>query len=183
VRVDELAPPTYYVLLHVWIQLTGSESEWVMRFLSVIAGVGVVISASWLAGLLGGRRVGALSGVLAALSPLFLQYSQEARAYVFAMLGVTIAVAAAVQASRSSASRKWLILSAAAAIAAIAFHYTAVLVVLPLEVWVWFLSGFSDRARRAHTSQLPRSGYWQSYRGLRNRSTVVIREALRRPRA
>jgi uncharacterized membrane protein len=150
VRVDEVAPPTYYLLLHGWIQLTGSDSEWTMRFLSALGGLGVVAGTTWLGGLLGGRRAAMLSGLFAALSPLVLQYSQEARAYVFAMLGVTIAAAAAVQATRSPESRGWLVLSVAAAIAALWFHYTAALVVLPLEIWVGFQSGFSQRRRRGH---------------------------------
>jgi mannosyltransferase len=151
VRVDEVAPPTYYLLLHGWINLLGSDSESALRLLSAIAGLGLVGLTFWLADQLGGRLSGALAATAMAISPLLLQYGQEARAYVFAMAAVTLAGAAAVRAHNGGSSRqRWLAISALAAVAAPWLHYSSVLVIVPLAAWVGLHPGFSARSRRMY---------------------------------
>jgi mannosyltransferase len=136
VQQQEVTPPLYYVILHAWIALTGAESEWALRLPSALAGIGLVAAVAWLGTLVGGRRTGAVAGLLAALSPLVLQYAQEVRAYVFVMLAVTLAAAAALKLAAEPRRRRWLVLMVASAATAVLLHYTAILVVFPLAVWL-----------------------------------------------
>lgn len=152
VRATEVAPPAYYLLLHSWIRVLGSESVWSMRLLSMIGGLALVGSMWWLGRLIGGGRAGLIAALLAALSPLVIEYAQEVRAYVFAMLCATIAVASAVQAARRDRDqRRWMALSASASVATIWLHYTGLLVILPLAVYVWTSPSLARSVRRAYT--------------------------------
>jgi len=136
-QYSEVAPPLYYLLLHFWMQIAGSDSEIVLRLPSVLAGVGLVGSVYWLGGLVAGRRAGLLAATLAAVSPLVLLYAQQVRAYIFVMLALTITVAAVLQATRDR-SLKWLIIAAGAALCSVMAHYTAVLVLAPVVLWLWY---------------------------------------------
>jgi 4-amino-4-deoxy-L-arabinose transferase-like glycosyltransferase len=86
----DVHPPGYYLLLHAWRRLFG-QSEFALRSLSVVAGLGLV-SCTWLLGRhLSGRAVGLIAASLSALSPFAVYYSQEARMY--ALLGALAAAA------------------------------------------------------------------------------------------
>jgi uncharacterized membrane protein len=149
VRVDEVAPPTYYVMLKVWIALFGSDSEAVMRALSVVAAVATVAAVYWVANLLAGRLIGSVAALLAAVSPLVLEYGQEVRAYAWAMLAVTVAAGAVLQAEQDARRRvRWLALGAAAAIASLWLHYSAILVIAPLTAFVLASHGWLSRGQR-----------------------------------
>jgi mannosyltransferase len=135
VHVDEVAPPLYYVLLHGWISLAGSVSEAVLRAPSALAGVLVVLATAWLGKEAAGRRAALVAAGLAALSPLLLEYSQQARAYIFATLLATVAVVSVRKLERAgdrAARGRWLAAAVAAAVGALWFHYTATLVIAPL---------------------------------------------------
>lgn len=134
----ENTPWTYFVLLHEWLGHTGSQSEWVVRLPSALAGVVLVGAVYWMARVFVDRRVALAAAALCALSPLFLRYAQQARVYVFAMLAVTVAVGATVRAVRSADGTRGRMLVAGGAAAALALwlHYTAVFVVVPLCVWL-----------------------------------------------
>jgi hypothetical protein len=77
----DIHPPFYYWLLKIWTFVFG-DSEIGLRSLSVVLGLGVV----YLTGILGTRlfnlRVGLIAAFIAALSPLQIYYSQEARMYM-----------------------------------------------------------------------------------------------------
>ena len=151
VRATEVAPPGYYVLLHFWIRIVGSDSEWTMRLLSVVAGIAFVAAVCWLGRLLAGDAVGLLAGVMAALSPLVVQYAQEVRAYIFVMLFTAVAVAAAIRATRGGDhATRWAGVAAAASVGAIWLHYTGLLVIVPLAVYVWTDRHLSVGVRRAY---------------------------------
>jgi 4-amino-4-deoxy-L-arabinose transferase-like glycosyltransferase len=151
VRATENTPPGYYLLLHFWIRVVGSDSEWTMRFLSVLAGIAFVAAVWWLGRLLAGDAVGLLAGLLAALSPLVVQYAQDVRAYIFVMLFTVVAVATAVRATRGGDHvGRWVGVAAAASIVAMWVHYTGLLVIVPLAVYVWTDRRLTVRARRAY---------------------------------
>jgi mannosyltransferase len=153
-RVDkatEVAPPTYYLLLHFWIRALGTDSVWTMRLLSVFAGIALVAAVWWLALLLAGPGAAFVAALLTALSPLVVQYAQEVRAYIFVMLAATVAVAAAIQATSAPSHRsRWLALSAAASVATIWLHYTGLLVIVAVAIFVWKSSAFDSTARRGY---------------------------------
>jgi uncharacterized membrane protein len=114
---------------------------------SALAGIGFVAAVTWLGAVIADRRVGFTAGVLAALSPLVLQYAQEVRAYAFVMLAVTVAAAAAVKLAQEPERRRWLALTAGAGAVAILLHYTAALVLAPLAVWLLRRQQIPRRAR------------------------------------
>lgn len=84
----DIHPPLYYLLLHGWIAL--GQSEFMVRSLSVLFGVGTVAVTWALAHELFDSRVALFSALLLALSPLHVFYSQEARMYVAVALWSTL---------------------------------------------------------------------------------------------
>ncbi|MGQ9595495.1 MAG: glycosyltransferase family 39 protein [Anaerolineae bacterium] len=77
----DIHPPLYYWALHLWARLFGT-GEAALRGLSVVAGVMAVWAVWAWARRVGGEAAGILSGLLAALSPFAVAYSQEARMYM-----------------------------------------------------------------------------------------------------
>jgi len=77
---SDIHPPLFYYLLHLWLGPFG-DSEFALRFFSLIFGL-LTIPLIYA---LGRRLLGTTSGLLAAsllaISPLYLWYSQEARMY------------------------------------------------------------------------------------------------------
>lgn len=146
VQYNEVSPPLYYLILHGWMQLAGSDSEIVLRLPSVLAGIALVGCVYWLGGLVAGRRAGLIAALLAAISPLVLLYAQQVRAYVWVMLALTIAVAAVLQATRDRSPR-WLLVAGVAAICSVMLHYTSLLVLAPLVIWLWRAPGIDVRWR------------------------------------
>mgnify|MGYP001072315637 CR=1 FL=1 len=85
----DIHPPGYYLLLHFWRIPTG-DSEFAVRTLSVYMGLLAVALTGRLGRRMLGAGVGGGAAFLAAISPLAVYYSQEARMY--SLLGL-IAVA------------------------------------------------------------------------------------------
>ena len=77
---QRIFPPLYYLCLHFWLAL--GESEFIVRSLSAGIGLTSVLVIYLLARQLFDKRVGFLSAVLLAVSPLHVWYSQEARMYI-----------------------------------------------------------------------------------------------------
>lgn len=75
-----ILPPLYFQLLHFWIMLFGN-SEFSLRFPSVILGTLSVYLVFILARKIFNQEVGLISAILLAFSLFHLQYSQEARMY------------------------------------------------------------------------------------------------------
>lgn len=92
--VRDVHPPLYYVLLHEWMSVFG-HSVFSARSFSVLAGVGTVALGIWLVRLISSRRAAVLAGVLLALLPFAVRYSQEVRMYALLgllLLGATVAL-------------------------------------------------------------------------------------------
>ncbi len=84
----DLTPPLYNFVQHLLLPLLG-WSEFTVRFLSVWTGTLVVATFVRLGRDLDSRLAGVLSGLLAAVAPLWVWYSQEARTYMLqALLGL-----------------------------------------------------------------------------------------------
>lgn len=87
--VGDFHPPLYFAILWLWVKIWGIEEIWV-RLPSVIFGVTTV----WLVYLLGkemfNKKVALLGGLLMALGPLHIYYSQEARMYSLAAFSATL---------------------------------------------------------------------------------------------
>lgn len=73
-------PPLYYYILHYWVNLFG-DSEFAIRFLSVIFGFLAIFMIYKVGSLLFNKNVGLIGSLILALSVFHIQYSQEARVY------------------------------------------------------------------------------------------------------
>jgi mannosyltransferase len=80
---DDLNPPLYYITLHIWSRVVG-QSEFSLRFLSALFGSLTAAMTYKLARALFDRRTALLSGLLMAICPYHVYYSQEARMYTLA---------------------------------------------------------------------------------------------------
>ncbi|MFH1112199.1 MAG: glycosyltransferase family 39 protein [Patescibacteria group bacterium] len=89
-RVVEVHPPLYYLLLHYWTWWFGI-SEFAVRSLSVIFGLGVIVMVNLLTKSLFPfqRWLRLLVSLLVAILPIQIEFSQEARPYIiFAFFGL-----------------------------------------------------------------------------------------------
>lgn len=124
----ESTPPVYYVVAWLWIQLVGSD-EAQLRALSALTGT-LVVPVAFAAGRLAATaRIGLAAAALAAVSPMLVWYSQEARAYALLTLlgGASFALLVL---ARSNPSRRRLVGWAVVSALAIGTHYFAGFVVL-----------------------------------------------------
>jgi mannosyltransferase len=102
----DIHPPLYYLLLHYWVGAVGT-SEWALRLLSAALGVLTVAVVCRLAWDLLGPVGGVAAGLLAALAPLEVWYSQEARMYALAALAGVGATLVLLRALERGGSRLW----------------------------------------------------------------------------
>jgi len=79
------SPPLYYMLLHLWMSLAGSDEK-ATHTLSLLFALAAVPVAFWGAGLVFGRRAAWFAAVLTALNPYLSQYAQETRMYSLVVL-------------------------------------------------------------------------------------------------
>jgi mannosyltransferase len=131
----ESTPYLYYVVTWVWARAFGF-GEYGVRSLSALAGIATVPVVYAAASRLGGRRAAAIAGLLVAVSPLMVWFSQEARSYALATLlsALTVLCLSAYQQSRRS---RWLAGWAVSAALGLVTHYFLVFVVLGELVWLW----------------------------------------------
>lgn len=136
----ESTPHLYYVMAWLWSQVFGT-GEVGLRSLSALVGAATIPVAYTAVARLVSPRAGLVVAALAAVNPLLVWYSQEARAYALLVLLATASLAVFARLlERVTAPRlaAWAVLCALA----LATHYFAFFVVAPQAVWlVW-------RARR-----------------------------------
>lgn len=130
-------PPLYYLLLWVWTAVAGL-SETALRSLSALSGtlfVGVLL-------LFGRRIVGpraALwSGLVAALAPIQIYYSQEAPSYALLLLLLALSYHSLWRALENN-ERLWWWATSIFSLLTLYTHYFAPLALAPtaLLVWLW----------------------------------------------
>ena len=81
-------PPLYFILLRCMV-LAAGDSEFAMRFLSLMAGV-LTVPLLYLCGNRFGRAAGIWAAALGAASPLYLWAQQEARPYALGLMLVVL---------------------------------------------------------------------------------------------
>lgn len=79
----DVAPPLYFLLLHGWMKILGT-TIWAFRGFSVLFGVLTVFFIIKTAETLYSLNIALLAGLLAALNPFQIWYSQEGRMYTLA---------------------------------------------------------------------------------------------------
>ena len=131
---NESTPPLYYVVAWAWAKVFGT-GEVDLRSLSALAGTAFVGVAYLTARKLVSERAGLIVAGLAAVSPLLVYYSQEARAYPLLMLFAALSLLAFAYAREEPTGRAlagWALASALA----LATHYYAVFLVVFEAVWL-----------------------------------------------
>jgi mannosyltransferase len=96
----------YYGLLHVWLSF--GESEFVVRSLSVLAGVLTVPLIYAIGKRMFGTRVGLVSAVLLATNVFHIKYSQEARGYSLVVLLAALSSLFFIRAMENGSRHDWI---------------------------------------------------------------------------
>jgi mannosyltransferase len=131
----ENTPPLWYVLEWAVSRALGT-GEVALRLLSALAGVATVPVAWAIGRELTGRRATAIAAAaLVAANPLFVWYSQEARAYGLFVLTSALAMLCFLRARRSPSPRR-LALFAVTASLELLTHYFAVFLLIPMILWL-----------------------------------------------
>ena len=145
----ENTPPLWYVLEWAVSRVLGTGAV-ALRLLSALAGVASVPVAWAIGRELSGRRAALACAAFLAVNPLFVWYSQEARAYglfvllaALTMLFFLRALRGDAPADRRSADMAAFALSGSLALLT---HYFAVFLLVPMALW---LALGSDRRRAA----------------------------------
>ena len=125
----DVHPPLYFMLLHGWIGLFG-EGILSIRSLSAVAGIATVGLGVCLVDRLATRRAAIIAGVLLALLPTAVRYSQEVRMYSLLGLLLIATTLALICWVRRPQRRRYLLIYALLMSAALYTHYFAVLAAL-----------------------------------------------------
>jgi mannosyltransferase len=144
---SENTPPLWYVLEWVFWRVLGNGAV-ALRLLSALAGIATVPVVWALGEELAGRRAAIVAATLVAVNPLFVWYSQEARAYGLFVLTVALAMLAFARVLREPTTRRMLSFALCASLALLT-HYFAVFLVAPMVLWLLLrgMRGFSGNAR------------------------------------
>lgn len=139
-------PPLFHLLQAHWVRL--GESEFTIRLLSVLFGALCVVLLYELGKKTAGEKAGLSAAAFAALSPLLVWYSQEARSYsLLVCLGLAVMMAAMDLFLKPSLGRT--ILFSASMTAAAYTHYGAFLLVPLQAVLLLFLFGQKKARKKA----------------------------------
>jgi hypothetical protein len=151
VRESESTPPLYYVLAWFWSKLFGS-GEVGLRSLSALFGT-ATIPVVFLAGREAlGERVGLAAAGLAAVNPMLIWYSQEARAYALLVFFGALSLLFFLRALRGGAGRDLLCWALASAAALCSHYFAGVQVAIEAA---WLLWALPDRRRAVLTAVVP----------------------------
>ena len=130
----ESTPPLYFVIEWCWTHVLG-YSAFLARLPSALAGIATVAFVYKAGEQIASRRAGVIAAGLAALNPLLVWYSQEARAYSLLAMFAALSFCLAARAVSSRKPRdQWL--WALAAALALCTHYFAIFVVVPEAIWL-----------------------------------------------
>jgi mannosyltransferase len=135
----ENTPPLWYLIAWVDVRIFG-DGAIALRFPSALAGVATVPVVWAICERLGGgstvgRRAALFAAAIVAVDPLFVWYSQEARAYgLFVLLGA-LAMLGFVRVLEAP-TRGCLVAFALAGALALLTHYFAIFLLVPMALWL-----------------------------------------------
>jgi mannosyltransferase len=146
---SENTPPLWYVLEWAISRVLGTGAV-ALRLLSALAGIATV-PVAWAIGCelegpaarppagpppgLWVRRVAIATGAFVAVNPLFVWYSQEARAYGLFVLTASLALLCFLRALREPTTRRLAAFALTASLALLT-HYFAVFLLVPMALWL-----------------------------------------------
>jgi hypothetical protein len=142
----ENTPPLWYVLEWGFSRVLGTGAV-ALRMLSALAGIATVAVAWAIGSELAGRRAATITAMLVAVNPLFVWYSQEARAYALFVFTASLALLCFLRVMRAPTNRR-LVEFALSASLALLTHYFAVFLLMPMALWLLWLAitgGWSDK--------------------------------------
>ncbi|OIO52353.1 MAG: hypothetical protein AUJ19_01875 [Parcubacteria group bacterium CG1_02_58_44] len=142
----DVHPPFFHPVLTSWLWVVG-DSLSAARLLSVLCGTAVVPIVWLVAREIGGRRSATVAAALAAVSPVLVYLSGEARMYSMLTLLVSLSLWLFVRTWRNGFSRRSLLVWSLAAATALLTHLTAVVPFAVMVVWGVWRSGSSARRR------------------------------------
>ena len=143
---QEKTPPLGFVLPWLTSHI-GTPYTW-MRAPSVLAGTALIPATAYLGRRVFGLAPGALAGAIVALSPFFVFYGVEARAYSLAALCVTGAALLLLRATEEAGSSWDWFGFAALTLAAMLTHYTTIFALATMIIWA-FVARPTQRKRLA----------------------------------
>jgi mannosyltransferase len=133
----ENTPPLWYVLIWAWSRLFGTGAV-ALRLPSAVFGVATVAVAWAIGRELTGRRATAIAAAaFVAVNPLFVWYSQEARAYGLFVLMSALAMLCFLRARQEPTPWRLTAFAATASLALLS-HYFAAFLLAPMIVMLLF---------------------------------------------
>jgi mannosyltransferase len=130
----ENTPPLWYLLAWADARLFG-DGALALRLPSAFAGILTVPLVWAIAARLAGRRAAVIAAAIVAVNPLFVWYSQEARAYGLFVLTSALAMLCFVRALDEPSARRMAAFALAGSLALLT-HYFAVFLLVPMALWL-----------------------------------------------
>jgi mannosyltransferase len=130
----ENTPPLWYALTWAWSRIFGTGML-ALRLPSALAGIATVPAAWGIGQQLSGRRAAIATAALVATNPLFVWYSQEARAYGLFVFMAALAMWCWLRADADPTPGR-LTAFAVSGAGALATHYFAVFLLAPMCLWL-----------------------------------------------
>jgi mannosyltransferase len=130
----ENTPPLWYVIEWADSRVLGT-GEVALRLPSALAGIATVPVAWAIARELSSRRAAIVCAALVAVNPLFVWYSQEARAYGLFVLMGALAMLCFLRALREPTSKRMALFALTGALALLT-HYFAVFLLIPMVLFL-----------------------------------------------
>jgi hypothetical protein len=140
VGVVELSPPLYHLLLHTWQRLVGADDV-ALRLLSALLSAAAIPATYALGRELVGRRAARVAALLAAATPLYVAYAQDAAMYALFLLLALLATLGYVRLVRDGLrGRGALLLYAVSMLLALYTHYYALFLLAAQSAYVLWLA-------------------------------------------
>jgi hypothetical protein len=130
----ENTPPLWYLLAWVDVRLLG-DGALALRLPSALAGIATVPVVWAIGAELSGRRAALIGAALVAVDPLFVWYSQEARAYGLFVFFAALAMLCFVRLLHEPGGRRAAAFALSGALALLT-HYFAVFLLVPMALWL-----------------------------------------------
>jgi len=131
---SENTPPLWYLIEWLDARLLGT-GEVALRLPSALAGIATVPVAWAIGSELGSRRTAIVAATLVAVNPLFVWYSQEARAYALFVLMAALTMLCFLWAEREPTRARMAAFALSGSLALLT-HYFALFLLIPMVLWL-----------------------------------------------